>query len=66
MIRNFVCHIKWISCHHGMACPRVMHGGDRLQIWKVAADIINKQLQIDGHQLGGFAAPHHKRKTNML
>jgi hypothetical protein len=43
-----------------------MHGGDRLQIWKVAADIINKQLQIDGHQLGGFAAPHHKRKTNML
>jgi hypothetical protein len=49
-----------------MACPWVMHGGDRLQIWMVAADIINKQLQIDGHQLGGFAerltAPHHKRK----
>jgi hypothetical protein len=26
-----------ISCHHGMACPQVVDGGDGLQIWRVAA-----------------------------
>jgi hypothetical protein len=27
-----------------MACPQVADGGDDLQIWKVAANIFNKQL----------------------
>jgi len=31
------------SCHHGMARPRFADGGDGLQIWKVAPNILNKQ-----------------------
>jgi hypothetical protein len=38
-------HVKWVPCHHGMACPQVADGGDSLQIWRVAANILNKQLQ---------------------
>jgi hypothetical protein len=30
-------------CHHGMARPQVVVGGDGLQIWRVAANIVNKQ-----------------------
>jgi hypothetical protein len=30
-------------CHHGMARPRVADGGDGLQIWRLAANIMNKQ-----------------------
>jgi hypothetical protein len=37
------CHVTWVPCHHGMARPRVADGGDGLQIWKVAAIILNKQ-----------------------
>jgi hypothetical protein len=36
-------HDKWGPCHHGMACPQVADGGDGLQIWRVAASILNKQ-----------------------
>jgi hypothetical protein len=21
------CHVTWVPCHHGMACPQVMDGG---------------------------------------
>jgi hypothetical protein len=34
-------------CHHGMALHRVAYGGDGLQIWKMAADILNKQLRTE-------------------
>jgi hypothetical protein len=30
-------------CHHGMARPRVVEGGDGLKIWRVATNILNKQ-----------------------
>jgi len=30
-------------CYHGMVRPRVADGGDGLQIWRVAANILNKQ-----------------------
>jgi hypothetical protein len=36
-------HVKWVPCHHGLARPQVADGGDGLQIWKVAANILNKQ-----------------------
>jgi hypothetical protein len=36
-------HVKWVHCHHGMARPRVADRGDSLQIWRVAANILNKQ-----------------------
>jgi hypothetical protein len=34
---------KWVHCHHGMARPRVADRGDGPQIWKVAANMLNKQ-----------------------
>jgi hypothetical protein len=36
-------HVKWAHCHHGMALPRVTDRGDGLQIWREAANILNKQ-----------------------
>jgi hypothetical protein len=36
-------HVRWVPCHHGMARPQVVDGGDGLQIWRVAANILNKQ-----------------------
>jgi hypothetical protein len=41
------CHCKVDSCHHGMAYPRVADGGDGLQIWRVAANVWNKQSRTD-------------------
>jgi hypothetical protein len=40
---DVVIHVKWVPCHHGMARPQVADGGDGLQIWRVAANIFNKQ-----------------------
>jgi hypothetical protein len=36
-------HVRWVPCHHGMARPQVADGGDGLQVWRVAANILNKQ-----------------------
>jgi hypothetical protein len=50
-----------------MALPRVRDGGDDLQLWKVAADIMNKQSlsadkQLSSWGLGeGLRTPHHKK-----
>jgi hypothetical protein len=37
--------VRWVSCHHGMACPEVADGGDTLQVWRDAANVLNKQSQ---------------------
>jgi len=34
------CHVG--SWHHGMTRPRVAVGGNGLQIWRVAANVLNK------------------------
>jgi hypothetical protein len=36
-------HVRWVHCHHGMGRPQVADGGDALQIWREAANILNKQ-----------------------
>jgi hypothetical protein len=36
-------YVKWVHCNHGMARPRGVQRGDGLQIWRVAANILNKQ-----------------------
>jgi hypothetical protein len=36
-------HVKWVPCQHGMARPQIADGGDGLQIWRVAANILNKR-----------------------
>jgi hypothetical protein len=40
---NIIAHVKWVPCHHGMVHPQVADGGDSLQIWRLAANILNKQ-----------------------
>jgi hypothetical protein len=53
------CHVKWVPCHHGMARPQVAVGGEGLQIWRVAASILNKQSRTADKgwpsSLGGWA-----------
>jgi hypothetical protein len=47
----------WSPCHHGMARPQVADGGDRdrLQVWRVAANILNKQSRTaDKRWSSGF------------
>jgi len=36
-------HVLWVPCHHGMVHPQVANGGERLQIQRVAVNILNKQ-----------------------
>jgi hypothetical protein len=38
-----VAHVKLVHCQHGMARPRAADRGDGLQIWRVAANTLNKQ-----------------------
>jgi hypothetical protein len=35
--------LRWVSCHHSMVHYKVANGGDSLQTWIVAANILNKQ-----------------------
>jgi hypothetical protein len=46
-----------------MARPQAADGGDDLQIWRVAANILNKQSRTaDEGWLGvGLITPHRKR-----
>jgi hypothetical protein len=34
---------EFMEYMNGMACPQVLDGGDGLQIWRVAENILNKQ-----------------------
>jgi hypothetical protein len=40
---HLMLHVRWVPCHHGMARPQVSDGGNALQVWRVAANILNKQ-----------------------
>jgi hypothetical protein len=51
-----------------MVCPHVADGGDGLQIWRIAANILKKQSQAAdkgwSSRLGvgvGLPIPHHKK-----
>jgi hypothetical protein len=64
--------VMWVPCHHGTARPQVANGGEGLQIWTVAANILNKQSRTADKgwpsSLGvgrGLTTPHRK-KRNML
>jgi hypothetical protein len=45
LIITTIIHVKWVPRHHDMACPQVVDGGDGLQLFRAAANILNKQLQ---------------------
>jgi hypothetical protein len=36
-------HVRWVPCHYGMARRQVADGGDAIQLWMAAANILNKQ-----------------------
>jgi hypothetical protein len=74
-VPNFIvfdlpCHVKWVPCHHGMARPRVADSGDGLQIWRVAANMLNKQArdnrQGEALQLGGWAGANNPSTVKKL
>jgi hypothetical protein len=65
-------HVKWVACHHGMARPRVADGGEGLQVWRVAANILNKQSRTAdkgwSSSLGigrGLTTPHRKTRNTL-
>jgi hypothetical protein len=37
-------HVMWVPGHHGMVHPQVAVGGDGLQVWRIAMNLLNKQL----------------------
>jgi hypothetical protein len=55
-----------------MTHPQVVDGGDGLQIWKAAANILNKYSRTAGRGsppawgLGGGLTTHHHKKSNLL
>jgi hypothetical protein len=56
---TMACHVRWVPCHHDMARPQVADGGDGLQIWRIAGNILNKQSRTAdkprSSNLGGWA-----------
>jgi hypothetical protein len=40
---NIPFHVKWVPCHHSMLLLHIVDG-EGLQIWRVAANILNMQL----------------------
>jgi hypothetical protein len=58
----------WVPCYHGIARLQVADGGEGFQIWRVAANILNKQsLKADreksfslGVGRGATTPPHRK------
>jgi hypothetical protein len=57
-------HVKWVPCHHSMVCPRVTNGGDGLQIWKVAENILNKQSWTDDRGLSSSLGVGHRATSS--
>jgi hypothetical protein len=59
-------HVRWAPCHHGMASPQVADGGDGLQIWRVAANILkNRSRTADkgwSSSLGVWRGANHSLK----
>jgi hypothetical protein len=68
---SLVGHVKWVHYHHGMVRPRVADRRYGLQIWRVAANILNKQSRTAdsgwSSSLGvGREANNPPRKTQYL
>jgi hypothetical protein len=35
-------NVIWVACHHGMVHPQFVHGEDKLQIWRVVVNGLDK------------------------
>jgi hypothetical protein len=59
-------YVRRVPCHHNMARPKIADG-EGLQIWRVAANILNKKSRTADKEwsscLGGvgLTAPHRKK-----
>jgi hypothetical protein len=57
-------YVRWVPRHHGMARPQVADGGDDLQIWRVAANILNKQSRTADKGWSSSLGVGHKPKNS--
>jgi hypothetical protein len=69
-VYNLPTHVKWVHCHHGMTRPQVANGGESHQIWRVAANTLNKQSRTADRGLyssfgvgRGLATSHRKKSV---
>jgi hypothetical protein len=57
-MKMILIYYRWVPCHHDMARPQVADGGNTLQVWRVTANILNKQSRTadkgGGLLLGGW------------
>jgi hypothetical protein len=63
--------LNWVPRHDGMACPHAADGGDGIQIWRIAANILNKQSRTADKKWSsrlevGLTTPHCKEKKNII
>jgi hypothetical protein len=62
-------HVMRVPCHHSMVHPQSADGEDNLQLWQVAANKLNKQLQTADKECAsslevgcvGLTTFHHKK-----
>jgi hypothetical protein len=58
-------HIKWITCNHDMARSWAEDGGDGLQIWMAAGNILKRQSQIaDEGRSSRFGVGHGSNNSS--
>jgi hypothetical protein len=62
MLYFVIKHVRWVPCHHFTARSQVADGGDGLQIWRVAANILNKQSRTS--YKGWFSSLGAGREAN--
>jgi hypothetical protein len=62
-----------VPCHHGIARPEVAIEEERLHTWKVAANILNKQLRTTEKgrtpvcEVGaGLTTPYRKKRKLLI
>jgi hypothetical protein len=70
IVSMFVIHVRRVPCHHCMAHTQIEDGGDALQIWSVAANILNKQSRTADKEWSsrlefghGVTIPHRKKEA---
>jgi hypothetical protein len=63
VVRQLLRHVG--PCHRGMQRPRIADGGDGLLIWRVAANILNKQWR-KASKLGEKLTNLHRKKKQLV
>jgi hypothetical protein len=59
-------YIKWLACHHSMACPQVADGGNDHHLWMVIANLLNKQSWTRGGPPSGRWPNNTPWKCNLF